>query len=57
MAAVKDDEVFIGAQALPVGNSYKQKVQGEILKRFYGPEASATVEQLNIFEFGPNSPL
>lgn len=29
ITAIKGDEVFIGAQALPVGNSYKQKVQGQ----------------------------
>lgn len=32
VTAVKGDEVFIGSHALPVGNSYKQKVQREILK-------------------------
>jgi DNA-binding LytR/AlgR family response regulator len=32
VTAVKGDEVWIGTQALPVGNSYKQKVQQEILK-------------------------
>ncbi len=31
ITALKGDEVFIRGQALPVGNSYKQKVQQELL--------------------------
>ncbi len=32
VSAVKGDEVFIGARALPVGNSYKQRVQQELFR-------------------------
>jgi hypothetical protein len=31
VTALKGDEVFVKGQALPVGNSYKQKVHQEIL--------------------------